>query len=193
MALPVKGVDKMFTPLSQDGKTGNLVTLLSPFTKNKDTGDYDSVIGKLYQIAKTRKFKYVVFDDVQYILLGIESMFKSNGEYKDLRKIYTQIKQFAYNMIQLADMEASCITTIYLWQKYKDKDDLVFPGIAFQNDIVVQGFFNVVLETQITMADEHVFKTNGEGLCKSPAEMFDNITIPNDIALVLKAMENYYN
>jgi hypothetical protein len=193
MPVPIKGSNKLFQPLSPDGKTGNLATLLKPLVADKETGEYKPVIAKLYQIAKQRGFKYIIFDDMQYTLLGIESMFKASGEYKDARKIYSLIKQYVMQAFYLADMEADNITSIFAWQKAKDKDDLVFPGVAFQQEIVAQGFFNVVLQADITMTEEHIFKTNGMGLCKSPAEMFEGDVIPNDIVAVLKAIEEFYN
>jgi len=193
MPLPIRGVNKLFTSLSQDGKTGNMVALTNPFETDAKTGENISKINKIYSLAKARKFKYVVIDDVQYILLAIENMFKGTGDYKDGRKIYAYIKQFTYSMFQTADMEAPNITTIFSWQKHSSKDELVIPGDAFNEVIVPQGFFNVVLQAETGVTGEHFFRTNGLGLCKSPYEMFEEETIPNDIMPVLAEVEKYYN
>ena len=190
MTIPIRGANKIFIPLSKDGTTGNTVVLDVPF-KTNEQGENVSRINGIYAIAKKRKFKYLVIDDVQYILLAIENMFKLSDTYKDQRRIYAYIKQFTYNILTLSDMEASSITTIFSWQKLSTKDELVIPGEAFNEVVVPQGFFNIVLQCEKGLTGEHSFRTNGNGLCKSPYGMLDEV-MPNDIMPVLKAMEEYY-
>ena len=192
MPMPVKGIGKKFTPMSDDRKTGNLITLNEPLYQDPSTGENVSKIPIIYATAKQRGFKYVVIDDVQYILLAIENMFKGTGEYKDARRIYAFIKQFTYSMFSMADMEATNITSIFSWQKLGTKDELVIPGEAFNEVIVPQGFFNVVLQAEAGITGDRFFRTNGIGLCKSPADMLGE-TIPNDIMPVLTAINEYFN
>ena len=193
MPIAVKGAHKLFIPLTPDKKSGNMVTLTRPFKEN-DKGEWESQMNQLYQIAIERKFKTIVIDDVQYILLTIENIFKGTGEFKDQRRIYALIKQFTYNLFSLADVtqDKYGIQTIFLWQKQATKNELVIPGEAFNEVIVPQGFFNVVLEAETTITGDHVFRTNGMGLCKSPYEMFEADNIPNDILEVNKCIEQFY-
>lgn len=193
MPIAIKGANKMFVPLSKDFKEGNMVTLTKPF-KEGTNGEYVSRINDLYEIAIKRKFKHVVIDDMQYILLTIENIFKGTGEFKDQRRIYSLIKQFTYSAFTLADtvQDVHGIQTIFLWQKQSTKNELVIPGEAFNEVIVPQGFFNVVLEAETTLTGEHTFKTNGNGLCKSPYEMFDSENIPNDVQLVNEQINKFY-
>ena len=189
--IAVKGIKKMYKQLSVDRKTGNLITLTLPLIENKREGNYASAIPEVYKVAKARGFKYVVIDDVQYMLLAIENHFKSTGEWKDARRIYAYIKQFAYSMFTTADMEEPNVTTIFSWQKYDNKDNLVIPGEAFNEVVVPQGFFNVVLQTEIAMTGDFVFRTNGFGLCKTPSDMLEE-TMPNDIMLVINSIKEYF-
>jgi hypothetical protein len=56
----------------------------------------------------------------------------------------------------------------------------------------VEGLFDIVLRTEIDQ-DGHWFRTqsNGNDTVKSPEEMFPD-RIPNDLALVDKAIREYY-
>ena len=193
MAIPAKGMNKIFTPLSKDRSTGNVITLSNVYYVDQSTGEDVSKIAGIYALAKKRKFKYVVFDDVQYLLLSIESNSKASGEFKDGRRIYAKIKQFTHGLLTTADMETKDITSIFIWQKLDNKNELVIPGEYFNNVIIVQGFFSVVLDANTSMTGEHVYHTNGFGLCKTPHGMFDKESIPNDIKPVLLAIEKYYN
>ena len=192
MTLPVRGAKKMYNLLSEDKKTGNLIVLNEPLRPDSQTGEHISKIPSIYAYAKTRGFKYLVIDDVQYILLAIENMFKGTGEYKDARRIYAFIKQFLYSMFHTADMEAESITTILSWQKLGTKDELVIPGEAFNEVVVPQGFFNVVLQCERGLTGDHSFRTNGHGLCKSPYDMLDE-TMTNDIMPILSKVEEYFD
>lgn len=192
MSIPVGKINKRYTPVTKGGKEGNLITVFNPLATNPKTEEYESKMNKYFELAKTRKFKYIVIDDVQYILLSIESMFKGSGEYKDQRKIYSLIKQFTYTMFTTADLISEGCTVIFSWQKHNQKEQLVIPGEAFNEVIVPQGFFNIVLQAEKTITGEHVFRTNGLGLCKTPYGMFADETIPNDIQSVLESINKYY-
>lgn len=65
--------------------------------------------------------------------------------------------------------------------------------------LTIEGLFSTVLYTQSIM--NHVDKklefsfltqNNGSNTAKSPAGMFDELVIPNDMGYVIKKMKEYY-
>jgi hypothetical protein len=72
-------------------------------------------------------------------------------------------------------------------------EKLLLPGTQFKDEIVPQGYFNIVLEAFKTMSGAHAFKVNGNGICKTPYGMFDEETIPNDMSIVLARLEEMKN
>ena len=58
--------------------------------------------------------------------------------------------------------------------------------------LTVEGLFDIVLRTEIN-TDGHWFRTqnNGQETVKAPEDMFEPL-IPNDLAMVDKAIRKYY-
>ena len=70
-------------------------------------------------------------------------------------------------------------------------------GSMIDNNIYLDGLFTVILECEIRKDGETVkygFRTKSDGAstCKSPAGMFKEEFIPNDMGYVLEIMHKYY-
>jgi len=71
-------------------------------------------------------------------------------------------------------------------------------GKMIENTIDMPSWFTVVLHAltiEVEGVTRYVFQTNKSGpyLAKSPAGMFKDLYVRNDLAEVLKAQEDYYN
>jgi hypothetical protein len=66
-------------------------------------------------------------------------------------------------------------------------------GKLLDEKITIEGLLSIVLRTAV-INDQYVFSTrnNGSDTTKSPLGMFDDEHIPNDLALVDKAITSYY-
>ena len=70
-------------------------------------------------------------------------------------------------------------------------------GSMIDNNIYLDGLFTVILESEIRKEGESLkfgfrTKSDGSSTCKSPAGMFKEDFIPNDMGLVLDIMQEYY-
>jgi hypothetical protein len=67
-------------------------------------------------------------------------------------------------------------------------------GKMLDEKITIEGLFTTVLHSRV-VDGSYYFQTNydGEYLAKSPMDMFEEMLIPNDLALVKKAIETYFN
>ena len=65
--------------------------------------------------------------------------------------------------------------------------------------LTLEGLFSIVLFGKVKKNKEgeirYVFETsnNGENTCKSPRNMFSSFEIPNDLAIVKKAIVDFEN
>jgi hypothetical protein len=66
-------------------------------------------------------------------------------------------------------------------------------GRMLDEKLTVEGLFDIVLRTAVT-PEGHVFLTQSTGsdTVKTPEEMFPENQIPNDLAVVDKAIRTYY-
>lgn len=186
--LPIANHNKFYQE-DTEKTPGNTLMVTQPIFF--EDGEWKPKFNNLLQYTISRGFKYFVIDDVQFLLTGIENMFKQSGEYKESRKIYQVIKMYATAIISAAQATADKIQTIFIWQKLPNQDKLLVPGTQFTDEIVPQGYFNIVLEAAITLAGARVFKVNGAGTCKTPWGLFQEDTIPNDITLVLNRLKEF--
>lgn len=150
------------------------------------------VYADVYAAIKKASSPIVVIDDANY-LMSFEEMARV-GEAG-----YGKFTQMATNMFNVfkAIIDKESDQTFYVMAHAADTDDghLEFKttGKMLSEKIVLEGLTNILLTNEITPEGEFVFKvqTDGSGI-KSPLGMFDTATIPNDLALVDKAIKKYY-
>ena len=144
-----------------------------------------------HMILKSKK-PIVVIDDVNYLFT--REVFTDHGK-KNPFEVYDSLSKEFFNII-MAIQQKDTDQNFYLMGHLEDPDSsmraLKTLGQATRKNNNPEGWTNMVLESVVDM-DEFVFKvkTDGTGV-KSPIEMFDGETIPNDLKLVNDKINAYY-
>lgn len=134
----------------------------------------------------------VVIDDINY-LFTFQVFGRSNE--KDQFKVFRDIGNDFYQLIK-AIVDKDTDQNIYMFGHIELNDEklvqLKTAGNTIRNNIAPEGLTNIVIEALCDLG-EFVFKvrTDGAGV-KSPVDMFEDKTIPNDLKLVNDAINKYY-
>jgi len=116
---------------------------------------------------------------------------------------FTEIAQNMFNILKAPDKTREDLTTVFLCHSEDIsangflKTKMKTIGKMLDDKITIEGLFTVVLLAYAYRNDkemEYVFVTqsNGTTTAKSPLDMFDNIKVPNDLAVVLDTIRKYY-
>lgn len=191
--LPFKGWKSKYKKWTKDTPDGNLyhasnATMIEAAFKYVDT--------------KRTEIKTIVIDDFQYM---------SAFEYFDTaeQKGYDKFTKIAANLAKVARLPKDLredLTVVFMMHaedsvdmdgRRKVKAKTV--GKMIDNALTLEGLFSIVLFGKVKKDKDgnirYVFETqnNGENTCKSPKGMFTTVEIPNDLAFVKKAVEDYEN
>lgn len=151
----------------------------------------------LEALKKQTKFTTVIIDDAQYIM-AFEFLKRCS------ETGFTKFNQMAQNFINIIEMLNS-IPNINKFILMHDDTELVDGmqvrkaktlGKMIDSTISLEGLFDTVLFTEVIKGDsgmEYYFRVKPDGLstAKSPVGMFDQELIPNDLSIVVKALEEY--
>jgi len=186
------------------GKSSSLRTL------KKDEAGYISVTGKELPfktdlkpvvansipkvkelIVKSQK-PIIVVDDVNYLFTF--QVFGRSQE-KDQFQVFRDIGNDFYQLVE-AITNKDTDQNIYLFGhiELNDKNlvQLKTAGKTIRDNIAPEGLTNIVFESVVDLSD-FVFrvKSDGSGV-KSPMDMFDSETIPNDLKVINDKINAYY-
>lgn len=163
----------------------------------------DGVVKILQKVSKgLPNIKYIIIDDYQYIV-GMEFVDKA------LEKGYDKFSSMAQNIVKpikpslhqslREDLYVVILTHDEVVEKeYQMERKMKTAGKLVDQHITLEGFFAVVLFTEIVKKEEgefeYCFRTRTDGVCnsKSPMGMFDEALIPNDLKYVFEKMKTYY-
>jgi len=191
--LPFKGWKKKYVLWSKDNPTGNLYT-------GSSAQQIEAALA--YINTKRPEIKTIVVDDFQYM---------SSFEFFDRsdEKGYEKFTQIGANLARIARMPKDLredLTVIFLTHaeestdlegKRKFKAKTI--GRMVDEKLSLEGLFSIVLFGKVKKDKEgnirYIFETqnNGENTCKSPKGMFPDFEIPNDLAYVKQAIQDYEN
>lgn len=191
--LPFKGWKTKYKTWSKETPTGNLYA----------KPEADSIVACMRYVSEKRpEIKTIVIDDFQY-MSGFEYMEKA------LEKGYDKFTKMASNLSKVATLPKDLRDdlTIFFLTHAEESSDIEGNrklkaktiGKMIDNVLTLEGLFSIVLFGKVKKSKEtgvkYVFETqnNGENTCKSPRGMFSTLEIPNDLALVKKAIEDYEN
>jgi hypothetical protein len=191
--LPFRGWKKKYTLWSKETPGGNLY-------HGSTSPAIEACLG--YVNTKRPEIKSVVVDDFQYM-----SAFEyfDRAEEKGYEK-FTQMASHLARVVRLPKDLREDLTVFFMMHaedsvdldgKRKVKAKTI--GKMVDNSLTLEGLFSIVLFGRVRKDKEggvrYVFETqnNGENTCKTPRGMFDTPEIPNDLALVKKAIEAYEN
>ena len=150
--------------------------------------NYDEIIASI----KHTKRKIIVIDDCGY-LLTFDNFEKATNKGYDK---FTIMAQSFYKLIS-AVRELDGEKIIYLvTHEEVDDDNKIKPkmvGKMLNQQLCVEGLFTIVLRSNYKNG-QYVFetKTDGNTVAKTPEEMFEEVDIPNDLAMVDKTVREYY-
>lgn len=142
-------------------------------------------------ITKSKK-PVIVVDDVNYLFTF--QVFGRSQE-KDQFQVFRDIGNNFYKLVETV-LNKDTDQNIYLFGHIELNDrnlvQLKTAGKTIRDNIAPEGLTNIVLEA-VNDLGEFVFKVRSDGLgVKSPIDMFEDNTIPNDLKLVNDAINKYY-
>jgi adenylate kinase family enzyme len=162
-----------------------------PFRSNISATTVKSM-DEVYKIVLGSKKPIVVIDDVNYLFT--KEVFGAS-EKTDKWDVYDKISKDFFKIIQ-AILSKEGEQNFYLFGHLENPDsgllELKTLGQATRKHNNPEGWTNIVLESTVEL-DEFVFKvkTTGTG-AKSPIDMFEETTMPNDLKLVNDKINKYY-
>lgn len=141
---------------------------------------------------RTLSHEVVVVDDYQAVMVN-ELMSRSSEKGYDK---FTDIGKNAWNIFNAAGSIDEHRRVYILAHTTTDEFGNVrmkTVGKLVDQHIVPEGFFTIVLRTEVINGN-YTFRTqtNGQDCCKSPIGMFADLSIPNDLAEVDKAIAEFY-
>ena len=147
---------------------------------------------EVHKMILAAKKPIVVIDDVNYLFT--KEVFGAS-EKEDKWDTYDKISKDFYKIVQ-AILNKETEQNFYLFGHLENLETntlaLKTLGQATRKNNNPEGWTNIVFESVVEL-DEFVFrvKTDGSGV-KSPMEMFQESTVPNDLKIVNEKINKYY-
>ena len=148
----------------------------------------------VYGILKNPRKKIYIIDDSQYLM--VNEFFDRMGE-SGYQK-FTEIGSHFRDIVHVINEELPDDVIVYFLH-HTDQDSSTGKtkaktiGRLLDDKLTLEGCFDIVLRTDL-VDGQYVFHTQSDGMdtAKTPEDMFESPTIPNDLALVDAAIRNYY-
>lgn len=147
-------------------------------------------------MTKTQR-DVIVVDDFQYVMANefmrrVTDVEVGNAAFAK----YNEIARHAWDVLTAATSLAAQKRVYILSHTSTDefgKTKIKTIGKLLDEKIVMEGLVTIVLRTAV-INDQYLFRTknNGNDTVKSPIDLFDAETIPNDLAAVDKAITEFY-
>lgn len=191
--LPFKGAGKSYTKVSKKNPSGNMVS----------TDLYSKVVEYLTFINNNRpEVKYIVLDDNQYFSLN--TFITRVGE----RQYFDKYVDIAVNLVEIVKFLKSLRKNITVFVLNHIETGTTTQGVEqiqaktmgkfVKEKVTFEGLFTTVLLCDKEADGEtdkinHFFWTRlANSTVKTPEEMFDAQKIPNDLKVVVDAINKYY-
>ena len=149
-------------------------------------------MNEVQKMIVASKKPVVVIDDVNYLFT--KEVFGA-AEKEDKWNVYDKVSKDFYKIVQ-SILTKNSDQNFYLMGHLEDPDSSTLQlktlGQATRKNNNPEGWTNIVFESVVDL-DEFVFKvkTDGSGV-KSPIDMFDATTMPNDLKIVNEKINAYY-
>lgn len=134
----------------------------------------------------------VVIDDVNYLFT--KEVFGASDK-EEKWNVYDKISKDFYKIVQ-SILNKETDQNFYLFGHLEDPDSSTLAlktlGQATRKNNNPEGWTNIVFQSDVEL-DEFVFKvkTDGTGV-KSPMDMFDKTSMPNDLKIINDKINAYY-
>lgn len=181
--LPFKGFLKNYKPCSNSCAEGNYIVADKSM----------HILRAIELIDKNRPdIKNIILDDWIYM---ITNEFMNRAGEKGFQK-FVELAQHAHSVIRRLSECRSDLFCFVLTHSELDADNKYRTktiGKMLNEKINIEGMFTVVLHA-LVFDGEHKFLTQNDGshIAKSPAGMFDQKYINNDLKYVIEKMKEYY-
>lgn len=190
--LPHRGWKRGFNPMEVD--------TINQMDRNYfNTADAESINIALKFFDQYRTdIHNVVIDDFQYLMA---EEFVANALKTGYEK-FSKMAKHAYDVLNTGLKMRNDVNFIVLSHSEKDGESHKMKTIGKMLDekVTLEGLFTIVLYMKTifdpsTKKVQKVFVTNydGEFPAKTPIGMFDKLYIPNDLGLVVRKVNEYYN
>ena len=204
MAVPVliigkSGSGKSASMMNLDPSKTALISVLGKPLPFK--GKFDQVVtddsAKIVGIIKAAKRPIVVVDDVGYTMTNMFMRdHAAGGGGNAVFSLYNNIGDKFWNMIEAVRKIPEDKRVYFIMHEEQNDFGNVRPktiGKMIDEKVCLEGMFTICLRC-IVSNGKHVFRTQSDGLdvAKTPIGMFDDLEIPNDLAMVDKAICEYY-
>ena len=190
------GSGKSSSMMNLDKKSTAVINVAGkpfPFKGSFEMSCTTSDIDEIITILKRNTTNCYVIDDSQYLMsFKLIDKWNENGYQK-----YTEIARDFKRLVDTVVTQTSPDTIVYLLHHTEVMDDGKVKaktcGKMIDNWLTFEGLFSIVLMAVAT-ENKHLFITQSDGTntCKSPIGMLEN-PMPNDLALVDKAIREYYD
>lgn len=180
--LPFKGANKKYTPAK--GEEGNCF----------QSEDHKSIMQVINFINnKKLNIHYLIIDDFGY---SITSDFMKKALVKGYDK-FSELAHSAWEVLQLITSLRDDLFVFVMMHSDIDNEGKSKPktiGKMLDERVCIEGMFSICLHS-FCADGQYRFLTNNHGnlMAKSPMDMFDNLTIPNDLKLVVDHVNAYLN
>lgn len=182
--LPFKGANKKYIKIAPDGATGNTYQ-----------SDNHAHIMKVINLINNKRLdvKYLVIDDFGY---SITSDFMKKALVKGYDK-FSELAHSAWEVLSLITNLRDDLFVFVMMHSDTDGSGRSKPktiGKMLDERVCIEGMFSICLHSFCTDG-QYCFLTNNHGnlMAKSPMDMFNHLTIPNDLKLVVDHVNAYLN
>jgi hypothetical protein len=188
--LPFKGWKKNYIPMTKQG--GNFYV----------STDSSKIVEVLNIISKDRpEIKIVVIDDFQYLM---SAEFMNRSAEQGWQK-FTDIGRHAWDVLNTGKSLREDLKVFVLshdetiTESYPPRRKIKTIGKMLDEKVTLEGLFTIVLFTDVNKDQESgllkyrfITQNDGTTTSKSPKDMFADLLIPNDLSLVVKGIDAYY-
>lgn len=155
------------------------------------TTDFNTMKKLIENVNTQPTIKTLVIDDFQYMMTDD---FVSRAKEKGYDK-WTDMAQNVYETIESSKRLRDDLLVVFIFHEEQDGDKkrIKTLGKMLNEKVTVEGLFSIVIFSE-ARESEYVFITQGRGIttAKSPMDMFESVEIPNDMKLVVDAINKYY-
>lgn len=180
--LPFRGSNKKYIPLVKG--EGNMFSS-DDFRRIQDCITYVN--------SKRPDIKYLIIDDLGYTIQNDymrKALMKGYEKYTEMGKQFGEI----IDTVKSLRDDLFCFITMHVTSDNQGRTKPKTVGKMIDEHVCIEGRFSYVLHT-LVVDGEYRFITNNDGvhMAKMPMDMFPSQTIPNDLMIVVEAINAYQN
>lgn len=166
------------------------------FKYSAKTDKINSICNQLSAMVEAG-VKTAVVDDSTYIMTHLFMSKHSGMKMNDIYEIYNQIASSMYQLFQFikTNLPDDVIVYVIMHEDSNDKGvaSVQTLGKLLSQKVNLPGMVTITLHCIIDN-NEHLFRVRSDGfdIAKSPEDMFEADTVPNDLKMIDKTIRDYY-